>query len=227
MRTFLSKRDYFAVFASILLSVFMVAVVTYGATITISSGGVGSGTSTPGSAIGSKGAGIFEGFVSANYFTSTSSLDSWLMGNLGLGTTTPGAKLSVRGGALVDDFVMMSYFTATSTTATSTTRFGINLASSSLNIDGVTGRIAIGTTTFSDSDAGATWALDPSLTIGAVGSANTATATVYIAGEGETGGQLILKSSDGTRCGSIVFDSEAGAQGTAGVLIVEVVDCPR
>ncbi len=232
MKTLFSRRDLFAVFASVFLCVFMVGVITYGATMTISSSGIGSGTSTPGAAVAAQGAAIFEGFVSANYFTSTSSLNSWLMGNLGLGTTTPGAKLSVRGGALVDDFVMMSYFTATSTTATSTIQFGLEIATTSLFVDGNSGAVTIGTSTVPNADVAGTMSVDPSFTVSGVGSAYQATGTVYVAGGGTTGGQIILKSSNGLNCVSIMAGTGANAVGAeamiaTSLLDVDVVECPR
>ncbi|MEK7564946.1 MAG: tail fiber domain-containing protein [Patescibacteria group bacterium] len=76
---------------------------------------LGLGTTTPGSALGVKGSGIFDGFVSANYFTSTSSLTSWIMGQMGVGTTTPGAEMGIKGGVLSEGFVSADYFTSTST----------------------------------------------------------------------------------------------------------------
>lgn len=233
MKTLFSRRDLFAVFASVFLSVFMVGVITYGATITISSGGVGSGTSTPGGAIGAKGVGIFEGLVHADYFTSTSTNTSWILGgNFGIGTTTPGAKVGVRGGVLVDDFVYMSSFTATSTTATSTVRFGLQVATTSLFVDGYSGAVTIGTSTVPNADVANTTAVDPAFTVSGVGSAYNATGTVYIAGGGANGGQLIIKSSDGTHCVSILavptgVALDASAQSAATLLTTKVVACPR
>ncbi|MEK9185776.1 MAG: hypothetical protein AAB863_03305, partial [Patescibacteria group bacterium] len=78
-------------------------------------GMVGIGTSTPGAQLSVKGPGLFEGFVSADYFTSTSTNTSWLMGSMGFGTTTPGAKIGVRGAGIFDGFVSADYFTSTST----------------------------------------------------------------------------------------------------------------
>ena len=228
MRKYFSKQQFFTSAAAVLLSVLTVAVVTYGASI-IDTASVGSGTSTPGAALGVKGAGIFEDFVQAGAFRSTTTDTSWIMGgNFGLGTTTPGAKLAVRGEALFDGRVTASSYAATSTTATSTMKWGFDIASSSLQVDGVTGRVAIGTTTFPLAGVAGTMSVEPSLTIGAVGGSDGATSTLFIAGEGQKGGQIILTSSDGTRCGSIVFDSEGVAEGlTGGALIVEVVDCPK
>ena len=222
MKTLFSRRDLFAVFASVFLCVFMVGVVTYGATMTISSTGIGSGTSTPGAAIGATGAGIFEGFVHADYFLSTSTSHA-----SGFGTSSPGAEFAVAGGALFEGSVTASFFNATSTTATSTTRFGLTIATTSI-VDGYSGRIAIGTTTVPDSDYVATTiSTDPGLTISGVGSTANATGTVYIAGGGDTGGMLILKSSDGIgKCLSVSFDSEAANLGAAGSLTTKIVACP-
>jgi hypothetical protein len=190
MKTLFSRRDLFAVFASVFLCVFMVGVITYGATITISSTGVGSGTSTPGAAIGAK------------------------------------------GGAIIEDFVYMSYFTATSTTATSTVRFGLNVATSSFNVNGNSGAVTIGTTTVPDADVAGTMALDPSFTVSGVGSAYNATGTVYVAGGGTKGGQIIIKSSNGANCISIMANSVANDPGAVAMsattlLDVDVVECPR
>ncbi|MBI2052503.1 MAG: tail fiber domain-containing protein [Candidatus Sungbacteria bacterium] len=134
--------------------------------------GLGIGTSTPGAALGVKGAGLFEGFVSADYFTSTSSLTSWIMGQFGIGTTTPGSQLAVKGAGLYEGFVSADYFTSTSTntswlmgqmgigTTTPGAQMGINGAglfegfvsadyftSTSTNSSWLLGRLGIGTTT--------------------------------------------------------------------------------
>jgi len=82
---------------------------------------IGFSSSTPGAALGVKGAALFEGFVSADYFTSSSTNDSWLFGNLGIGTSTPGSLLSVQGlgnlGSLtVEGETRISFLISTSTT---------------------------------------------------------------------------------------------------------------
>lgn len=280
MKALFSNRHFFASVVSVFVSVFMVAVVAYGSS-TMDTASVGAGTSTPGMAVSAKGGGLFEGAVGGQFFYSTSSSYSWLLGGLGigtttpglklgvkgaglfegpvggdffystssdvswlmggqlgLGTTTPGTKLGVRGGILADDFVYMSSYTATSTTATSTTKFGMTIASTSV-IDGYSGRWGIGTTTVTDADVLATTlALDPSLTISGVGSAANATGTLYVAGAGNSGGQIIIKSSDGSFCVSLIataggtagaktFAYGASATDLATVLFAKVVACPR
>ncbi|MEK7209544.1 MAG: hypothetical protein AAB670_01320, partial [Patescibacteria group bacterium] len=107
--------------------------------------GLGIGTTTPGGALVVKGAGLFDGFVSANYFTSTSSLTSWIMGSLGIGTTTPGARLGIEGDGL---FKGGLYIQATTTTSSL-------IATSTLEVRGASGNdlvvfdgnVGIGTTT--------------------------------------------------------------------------------
>ena len=274
MRLNINIKDLSAVFTSILLSVFMVAVVAYGASV-IDTASVGSGTSTPGVAAGVKGAGLFEGFVHADYFKSTSTNPSWISANLGLGgTTTPGAALDVQGagifegfvhadyfkststnpswllgriglgtttpsstvnndggitvegGGLFGDFVMSSYLTATSSTATSTIKTGMIIASSSV-VDAVSGRIALGTTTIPDSDVANTEANDPTLTISGLGSTYNATGTLYITNAGAGGGQIILKSVDGFNCAAISAATVDAAFSTGITLTAEVVACPR
>ena len=265
MRTILSKQQFFSLAVSVLLSVFMVAVVAYGATITISNVGIGSGSSTPGAAVGAKGAGLFEGFVHAayfrststsessgfgttspgaefavsgaglfegfvhaDYFTSTSTNTSWLLGgNFGLGTTTPGAKLDVRGSGLFDGTVSASSLVATSTTATSTLRYGMQIATTT-TVDGQSGRWVIGSSTIPNADVANTGAIDPGLTISGVGSAGAATGSLYITGE-TGGGQIIIKSTDGTRCVSITATGGTGALDASPStgLTLKVVACPR
>ncbi|MEK7117237.1 MAG: hypothetical protein AAB861_00495, partial [Patescibacteria group bacterium] len=135
-------------------------------------GSMGLGTTTPGAKIGVKGAGIFDGFVSADYFTSTSTNTSWIMGQMGFGTTTPGAKMGVRGAIIADGFVSGDYFTSTSTntnwfngalglgTTTPGARLGVKGAglyegfvsadyftSTSTNSSWLMGNLGIGTTT--------------------------------------------------------------------------------
>ncbi len=190
------------------------------------------GTTTPGMALGVEGAGLFEGFVNADYFRSTSTNPSWLLGRLGMGTTSPSSTvnndggLAVEGSGLFGGFVMSSYLTATSSTATSTIRTGIEIASSSV-VDAVSGRIALGTTTIPDADVANTLANDPTLTISGLGSTYNATGTLYVTNPGAGGGQIILKSVDGYNCVAVSASSVAGAIGTGVTLTSEVVACPR
>src|SRR3989344_872512 len=78
---------------------------------------IGIAPSSPGERLGVKGSAIVEGFVSANYFTSTSTNDSWLLGNLGLGTTAPWGILAVEqkdsGDELLPAFVVSDFGTKT------------------------------------------------------------------------------------------------------------------
>ncbi|MEK7654392.1 MAG: hypothetical protein AAB345_03925 [Patescibacteria group bacterium] len=94
-----SKRFAFLalVTISIILAVSVAQAVTY-----IDTDSVGIATATPGAALGVKGAGIFDGFVSADYFTSTSTHASWVMGNYHIATITPydtAAEFTVQGDA--------------------------------------------------------------------------------------------------------------------------------
>jgi hypothetical protein len=238
MKTLFSRRDLFAVFASVFMCVFMVGVISYGATITISSGGVGSGTSTMGAAIAAHGAGIFEGFVSADYFTSTSTNVSWIMGKLGIGTTTPSDNLNkdgglaVAGGAIIGDSIYTSYLTATSTTATSTMRFGLDVATTSLSVYGNTGMVTIGATSSPQTGVANTQAVNPSLTVFGVGSTANATGTLYVGGKGSTGGQIIIRDSSGYGCISLMAkrganDLDASALSIADLITAKVVACPK
>lgn len=159
--------------------------------------------------------------------------------SVGVGTSTPGAALGVKGGAVISDFVYSSSLTATTTltltsvTATSSTRFGFTIASSSFNVSGVSGAVTIGTSTGpADADVANTHAVDPALTVSGVGSALNATGTVYIAGGGSNGGQIILKSSDGTHCVSILANAlgialDASGSSAATLLTTKVVACPK
>ena len=238
----LRGKQFVAVALAVLLSTLVVALVAQGTTY-VDTDSVGVASATPGTALDVKGAAIFQGFVSADYYTSTSTNSSWFFGNFGIGTTTPGARLSVRGGAdiadalTVEDNLKTSYFTATSTTATSTLNsFGASLASTTITIDGASGRMAIGSTTVADADVG-TYAVDPALTISGQGSAGNATGTLYLAGEGGKGGQLIIQNGSGlsSRCASITANTAAldiGASGSGtsdagSILIVKVINCPR
>ena len=304
MRTILSKQQLFSLVVSVSLSVFMVTVVAYGATITISNRGVGSGTSTPGAALGVQGAAIIDDFVWANAFISTSTSQRSGIGTTspgtefsvhgavlvedfvwssalmatstsqhsGIGTTSPGTEFAVEGAVIVDDFVWTGaltatstsrasgfgtsspgadfavagaalfdgkltadYFNATSTTATSTIEWSLTTATSSLQVDGVTGRVVIGaTTTMPQSGVMGRTGGNPDigLTVTGTGSGASATGTVYIAGGGASGGELIIKSGDGNNCVSMVAttgasDPDTAAQLFANLLTVRVVACPK
>lgn len=189
----------------------------------------GAGTSTPGAGLGVKGAAIIEDFVHAGAFRSTSTDTSWIMGgSFGLGTTTPGAKLAVRGSGLFDGTVSASSIVATSTTATSTLRYGMQIATTT-TVDGQSGRWVIGSSTIPDADVAATTqSADPGLTISGVGSTANATGTLYITGGSDGGGgQIILRSVDGTRCIAVSASSAGGALETGVSLTAEIVACPR
>jgi hypothetical protein len=139
-----NKRQAFTFVVSVVLSILLVASISFGTTY-IDTDSVGIATATPGTALGVKGSGIFEGFVSAGYYTSTSTSDSWLLGDLGIGTTTPGTRFSVQGlanlGSLeIESTLKLSSLTATSTTATSTFSGGATVADSA-------GALGVGTTT--------------------------------------------------------------------------------
>ncbi len=123
------KRQLITFVASVVLSLALVTMMAFGATY-VDTDSIGIGTDTPGAALGVKGAAIFEGFVSAGYFTSTSTADSWILGGLGVGTTTVSDNLNkdgglaVEGGAIIGEGLTVSYVKATSTVASS---FGGNL----------------------------------------------------------------------------------------------------
>ncbi len=160
--------------------------------------------------------------------------------SVGVATDTPGAYLAADGGILGETIVAAnnmktSFFIATSTTATSTlSSFGANLASTTIVIDGSSGRMAIGTTSAPDGDIVAGMMVDPALTISGQGGATNGTGTLYVAGGVATGGQIILKSSDGQggKCISIIakagaFDIGATGVGPENLLVVKVISCPK
>ncbi len=95
----LYQRQIITFVVIVILSLSLVTMMAFAATY-VDVDSIGIATDTPGAALGVKGAGIFGGFVSADYFTSTSTANSWLMGLLGVGTTTPTSKLEVAGGGL-------------------------------------------------------------------------------------------------------------------------------
>ncbi len=232
MKSLISKRYFLATAVSSLLSIFMVAVIAYGATMTISSTGLGSGTSTPGAALGVKGASIIEGFVWATSFTATSS------GFVGIGTSTPGAALGVKGAGIFEGDITTSYLKATSTVASS---FGgaLGVATSSpwaLNaVAGIVGTTDEETPRFVVGDVGSN---TPSMIIKATSSIgfytknprtkfnihdDVGTSTMYIStgfnyGDPNHGGAIILKDAKGDTCTVISSDG--------GVLKVDVITCP-
>lgn len=198
-------------------------------------GNLGIGTTTPGTAVAVDGAATFDGFVGANYFTSTSSLDSWLLGGLGLGTTTVSdtlnadGSLAIEGAVIVGNNLVTSFLKATSTTATSTiSGYGLTVASTTFNVDGVTGAVSIGTTTFPDADVANTGTVDPAFTVSGIGNADNATGTIFLTNEAAGGGgQIILRSTDGAGCISITATRGAtGIGGTVG-LTTKIVACPK
>lgn len=230
------------VLLSVLLTTLVVSMVAQGITY-VDTDSVGVATATPGGALGIKGEAFIEGFLVVNQLFATSTSVAH-----GFGTSSPGADFSVGMNALFNGLVVLGNIEATSTAtnifegdldvrenATSTFVGGMNFGTSSLIVDNESGRVAIGTTTVTDSDVvSTTLSTDPALTISGAGSSNNATGTLYIAGEGASGGQIILKGSNGlgSRCISIAAATGALDVGASAVsadtnLIIKVVSCPR
>ena len=240
----LPGRNFWVGVVAVFLSVFMVSMAVYGASM-MNTSSVGAGTSTPNYAVGAKGAGVFEGFVAANYFTSTSSLDSWLMGGLGLGTTTVSnalnadGSLAVHGSAIIGDTLTVSTIKSTSTTdvifggaiqereaATSTFIGGITAGTGGLTSTGGL-RVDTGQAYFDEFVGVGTTSPTSSLTVG-VGTAST---TVYVSGGPAVGSELILKSSNGEGCVAITVRRGSvpiGGSGSLETLVsAKVRACPN
>ena len=222
------KHQAFSVIASVVLTLLVVYFTVHGVTY-IDTDSVGIATATPGAALSVKGEAIVEGFLSIDYLFSTSTSHA-----SGFGTSSPGAEFGVAGAGLFDGILTASALYATTTNATSTLEGGLNLATSSMIVDNYSGRMAIGTTSVPDADIVAGQATDPGLTISGLGSAQNATGTLYITGEGATGGAILLKSGDGqgSRCISITATAGANDVGGSGadatsLLNVKVVSCPE
>lgn len=216
-------KQIIAVVLSIILSTLVVALIVQGVTY-VDTDSVGIATATPGAAFGVKGEAIVEGFVSAGYYTSTSTSNSWLLANLGLGTTTPGTRLGVLDAAdiagilTVEDHFKTSSLIATSTTATSTIAFGLTVDTTSLVVDAGGNGVGVGTSTLPASNN-----ITASLAVGG-GSAST---TVYVSGGAGVGSELILKSTDGSGCIAIMATRGAAALDAAVTLSAKVVACPE
>ncbi len=221
----LNKKQVLSLVASVAVSVFAVALVA-SATTYIDTASVGVASSTVGAAVAVKGAAIFDGFVSADYFTSTSTGSSWMMGNLGIGTTTPGSRIGVKGtfnaGSVVaEGSLKSSYLVATSTTATSTIGFGLTAGgtSNTLVIDAGGNGVGVGTTTLP--------AVNDITMKMAVGD-GTATTSVYISGGASAGSSIILKSADGRACGELMYNQGAAVIGLGTVAATfKPIACPE
>ncbi len=215
---------------AVVLSVSAVVFVAYASTF-ITTSSVGIATDTPGVSLSTKGAGLFEGFVSANYFTSTSTNPSWLLNSqLGLGTSTPSGTLgrgglAAEGTGLFGNFVYTSFLTATSTTATSTLKGGAAIGTTNLVSDANSGNFGVGTSSWPVviNNAAASAGYKTGVAIGA----GTASSTVYIAGGASVGSSIILKSTDGTGCIAIMATRGASAIDASVVLSAKVVSCPQ
>lgn len=224
MVSIFQTRKFFAFAVTVVLSIMLVALIAQGVTY-VDSDSVGIATATPGGALGIKGAAFVDGLVSADYFTSTSTNNSWLLGGLGIGTTTPGIRLGVKGdgdvaGLLtVENHLRTSYLLATSTTATSTISSGLSVASDALIIYPSQGRVAIGTTTFPGVSDGGNPSLDTEPTLTISGSASTTLFISNTSGTANVGSAIILKDSDGDGCSMI--------QANNGVLTSSDVECPQ
>lgn len=206
---FTNKRQLLTLIISVVASMFVVTLLVQAVTY-VDTDSVGVATATPGGALGVKGVGIFDGFVSADYYTSTSTNNSWFLANFGLGTTTPGVRLGVlddvdiAGLLTVESHIETSYLLATSTTAstfggaitvsgtaTSSVTGGLTVDTDTLNVDSSSNRVGIATSSFpSIGDQ----IVNVSIGVG------TASTTVYIAGAGSVGSGIILKDSDGNGC---------------------------
>ncbi len=218
-----NKKHTLSVVVSVAVSVLGVALVA-SATTYIDTSSVGVASSTVGAAVAVKGAAIFEGFVAADYYTSTSTNSSWILGNLGLGTTTPGPRLGLNGSIdansiIAENNIKTSYLVATSTTATSTIGYGLTINSTSLVADANSSSLGIGTSTFPVSSTG----VKATISVGG----GSATSTLYLAGGANVGSSIILKSADGNRCVEITANASDADAELAVPLTVRVVACPR
>ncbi|MDO8467218.1 MAG: hypothetical protein Q7S83_03720 [bacterium] len=220
-----NKKQVLSVVASVMVSVFAVTLMA-SAVSYISDTSVGVATATPGAAMGVKGGGIFEGLVSADYYTSTSTGSSWLLGALGIGTTTPGAaiRLGVKGNSdlagtvVVADVLEASYLIATSTTATSTVGFGLTVDTTSLVVDAGSNGVGVATSTLATTAA----ALNVTLGVGA----GTASSTVYVGGGPTVGAEIILRTNNGIDCVSISASSLDVDADNSIALIGRLIECP-
>lgn len=219
----IKKHQVFSVVASVVLTVLVVFFTVHGVTY-IDTDSVGIATATPGAAMSVKGEAIVEGFVSAAYFTSTSTSNSWHLGTgFGLGTTTPGTRLGVLDNAdiagylTVEDHLKTSFLIATSTTATSTVAFGATVDTTTLVVDAGGNNVGIATSTFPSVGGDVA-----NVSVGG----GSATSTLFLAGGGSVGSQIILKSTDGSGCIAIMATRGASAIDAAATLSLKVVDCP-
>lgn len=112
------KRQVVTFIVSVVLSVMLVALMAFGAT-TIDATSVGIGTSTPGGALGVKGAAFVDGFALANNFVATSSGSIFQWENNDATSTTyavgVGGFGSVKGDWNIDATSSASSFVATNT----------------------------------------------------------------------------------------------------------------
>lgn len=238
MNTFIVKipvpnRQFWIAAVSVLLSVFFVAAVVYGAT-TIDTGSVGIATSTPGAELGVTGAGLVEGMLTVSHLKATSTTDSIFEGALQVresatSTFTGGvstAGLSTTGGLRVDTgAAIFDENIVVDGTASSTFAGGITIDTESFIVDSSSNISAFGTTTFPGDTADS---VAPDLTI----NSPTATSTLFITTEGAGGSQIILKSTDGSGCIAIsatrgANDIGAEAMTALTLLNVDVIACPE
>src|SRR3989344_7471208 len=97
----LKGKAILPVILSVLLTTLVVAFVAQGITY-VDADSVGVATSSPGGALGIKGAAFIEDFLSLTSLFATSSV--------GIATNTPGAELGVSGAGLFEGFVSGAYF---------------------------------------------------------------------------------------------------------------------
>lgn len=212
------------------LATFAFVFLVVSATTYVDTDSIGVGSSTPGTALGIKGIGLFDGYVLADSFIATSTTDSIFGGALdvresatstfvgGVNVSTTGGLSSATGLTITGGDIVSSGAVKVSSSGTSTFAGGLTLDTDSLIIDSSSNRVAIGTTTFPGATAES---VAPDFTVSSAG-----TSTVFIANEGAGGSMIILKSTNGALCVSLTVLGGATV-GSAGVVTAETIACPE
>ncbi len=204
------KRQLITFAVSVVLSVFLVALMTFGATF-VDTDSVGIATSSPGGALGVKGVALVDDFLLANYVTATSSGSILQWGNGDATSTTyavgVGGFGSVKGNWNVDASSTVSSLIATNTLSVGSS--SPDSAQFAVVGDSVFGG-RLGITDLIDVQGTATSTFDGGVDVRLNGGLSSAVGLTVTGGHIESSGKVVsTAAATSSFTGGVLFDTDS------------------